>query len=532
MMSSSLDSPTAAGAASSGGLQSRQRHADSSSLHTGTEQIDIQELTQLLVRQRISNMFRRYVPTKLHRPDIALLRYHGKEDALLRSLVAKFGPEPSFTVEQQKLSDVISERNAARSSNKRSHHTTFAGSSDYVDPSHADGDDEGSTLEPQRCSASPRAITGTSNTNNGDFQAAVALVAHHHQLRTRLFETFSAKRTILRMQEEKDRDHLYKMMMMDQRHVMSQQHRKQAESILFVQRERSLLVEQQVAARRQEEAKVAWLQAQAASWFQRTSAKREEVSAMERQERRLLHQQYFEERAKQFRHEKRVARLRDAAETEAAQHMRFSNNSLDDNNRTPSGSATPTTHRRRLEDALSESPLDAIFGKSQRSTPPPSSSTTLPQKRNTKWTSPEACDELLGDLMSRLGTAVTSSTSHYGLMLPSIATPQPKGQSKPPSNASSPLLRISGSVAGGNHWAVEPVVLDSVTTTHRQQQQSTMVVMNSLPAVHNNATSGSGVTAAAHGSMSIGEQRKRRRRKHKKGGSQSSRSRSSRAEGE
>jgi hypothetical protein len=518
---SSLPTSQLPATASLGALMSSStsRGAQQDSLVSGcgggaaTDRVDVRELHQLLVRQRISNMFRRYVPTKLHRLDIALLRYHGKEEALLRSLVAKFGPEPPFTVEQQRLSDVISESIAARSTH-RQHRT---GNGDYVDPSSYAGGGGGDAddIEPQLCTASPR--PGNNSNSNGDkFQAAVAIVAHHHQLRTRLFETFSAKRTILRMQEEKERDHLHKAMAMDYRHVSSLLNRRQAESILFVQRERSLILEQQVVARRHEEAKIAWFQAQAAAVYQKATGKRDEVAAIERQERRQLQQWYYEERIKQFRHEKRVARLRDAAESEAAQHMRYSNN-MDDC--TPSGSATPTAHRRRLEDALGESPLDAMLGASSHrglsflmggsgATPPPAS-----QKRSSKWTSPEVCDEILGDLMSQLGTAVASSTGSR-LTLPSIATPQPKPSvaSKAGGGAPLPLSAVSSPLhmSGRHHWAAEPAVAVA---------QSSLLTQ-ALPAVR-----------AVGGASTVSGERRRRRRKQKGGGT-SSRSRSSRTEGE
>jgi hypothetical protein len=296
--------------------------------HDGAELIDVNELQVLLVRQRISNMFRRYVPTKLHRLDIALLRYHGKEDLLLRSLVAKFGPEPSFTAEQQRLSDAVSEGVAARKAPHRRRKDRVG--VDYVDPTRGQhccdrGDDEDSSsdtacdFEPQRCTASPRA---SSNANGEKFQASVAAVAHHHHMRARLFEAYSAKRTIIRMHEEKERDNLHRLMITDYRHLTSTMSRRQTETMMLAQRERQLATEQQNAVRRQEEARVAWLQMQAAQLLQKMYAKYDEVAASERQERRLLLQRYNEARAKQFRHIKRLARLRDAAEVEALQHRR------------------------------------------------------------------------------------------------------------------------------------------------------------------------------------------------------------------
>ncbi|CUG36025.1 Hypothetical protein, putative [Bodo saltans] len=185
---------------------------------------------------------------------------------------------------------------------------------------------------------------------------------------------------------------------------------------------------------------------------------------------------------------------------------------------TPSGSATPTAHRRRLEDALGESPLESMLGTSHRGfafpiggTPPPAS-----QKRSSKWTSPEACDEMLGDLMNQLGTAVASSTGSR-LTLPSIITPHPKstavkkggGVDAPSSSASamsSPLLMNMSS--GSRHWAESAAVVMQASSSTKE----------ALPAMR-----------AVGGSIAPSE-RKRRRRKHKN--STSTRSRSSRTDGE
>lgn len=409
--------------------------------------VNVNELHGLLVRQRISNMFRRYVPTKLHRLDIALMRYHGKEESLLRSLVAKFGPEPTFTAEQQRLSDSIHEALATRRSHGRQSNKV-----DYVDPSahprarcRGDGaatesDGEFSEeIEPQRCSASPRSVS-----NSGDkFQAAVAIVAHHQQVRTRLLETYSAKRTIIRMQEEKERDGLHRLMATDHRHLSSTLNRRHAESLLFVQRERSLALEQQLAAKRQEEARIAWVQGQAAQCLQKAMSKRDDVLGLERQERRVLLQQYNEERAKQYRHEKRVARLRDAAEGEAQMQLR----GFDDGARTDLG--TPLSHRSRLESALAESPLDLVLGSPHVVA---HSRGDAGGKRALRWSSPDACDENLSDLMNQLGTAVTSSIGGPGVLLPCIASPQPKIKYSMPIGApsSSPMTIV------GNHWAADP----------------------------------------------------------------------------
>lgn len=284
-------------------------------LAASSKKVDVKELLQLLLKQRITNMFRRYVPTKLHRLEIALLRYSGREDVLLRSLVAKFGPEPSYSVEQQQLNNALNEAlgQAAASKGSRS----LAGRNRDDEPSSADHSPRCDTSH-QRSDPQQQLRCRTTSPHSMDqFPAAVALVAHLHQLRSRLFEAYTAKRTIIRLQEEKDRDAVARLMQVECRHIMSVISRKQAEAHLMAQKEKSLNAEQQLAQKRQEEMRAVWIQAQANALLQKALVRREEALVEERLERRALGKFFSDELVRIYRTERRMARVRDAAEDDA-----------------------------------------------------------------------------------------------------------------------------------------------------------------------------------------------------------------------
>jgi hypothetical protein len=323
----------------------------------GTKKVNFNDVQLMLLRQRICNMFRRYVPTKLHKLELALARYEGREDALLRALIDKFGPEPAFTAEQQQISEALEEK------------------ADSLDSSGA-----------------VRAKT-TSPSKNGSctdfFPATVALVAQHHQNRSRLFETYSAKRSVLRLQEEREREMMVRQFSIEQRHLQTCLTRKQAETILFAQKEKVVVLEHCQATRRQEEMRASAVMAFSASLAKRCFGKRDEIANDERSERRALVAMFSEDLAVLYRLQIKMAKIRELEDEERGPPSAEGNPQSD-------RSRTRSRQRKSIEDEIRSLTAGRIPG-SER-------------KRSSKG----AEDDPLLQFCEALGTKVSAS---FGTMV-------------------------------------------------------------------------------------------------------------------
>lgn len=402
----------------------------------GTHKVDVKELHVLLLRQRVSNMFRRYVPAKLHRLDVALMRYHGKEELLLKSLVAKFGPEPAFTAEQQQLSDALNtsmvnlglqpmQTQTCDEYNGRKHRNLHNDFGATLPPHAASGlSATGSDLDTERSDlASGRRCRTTSPTDTGLFPATVALVAQHHQSRTRLYEAYTAKRSIVRLQEEKDREQLLKLMSFEFRHLTSQLTRKQNEALLAAQKEKVHQMEAFLISKRQEEMRAAYLVTQSNTLFQKLMIKREDIMSDERIERRQVHKVFSDDLVKLFRAERRIARLREAAEEESRKLLFNGNGGGNDSGR----ERVETRQRQLLEVELSRI--------SQGSSGLSSSVPWLPncQKKVSGKNQQKPSKEF--SLFDDLGTAVSYSVSTLEEQQRALQAPQQQAVSLPKINA-------------------------------------------------------------------------------------------------
>jgi hypothetical protein len=250
--------------------------------------IDGPSVERLLLRQRICNMFRRYFPARMHRLPEALERCRGREENLLVSLVARLGPEPQFTPQQQQLADVILERVA---------HLEAAAERD-IGAEHACRE-----IPEHSMRASPRRDRET-------LASAVALSTMQHTARVRIMDAYMCRRMALASDEETEREAMAKVMasearaiaIVSMRRVFSVSHMKQ----LRERRE----AEEEIAARRQEAIVAQRIQRLASAELQRFIIAAAELQIEERTARRTEYQAFLDTAAVILRGDKHKERLR------------------------------------------------------------------------------------------------------------------------------------------------------------------------------------------------------------------------------
>ena len=246
--------------------------------------IDAVGLERLLLRQRICNMFRRYLPAKMHRLPEALERCRGREESLLSSLVAKMGAEPPFTPQQQRLADIVLERVLHDGADQRE-----------------EGCEDFSQTILSSTGRSPR---------RESFASAVAQTAALHTMKGRLLEMYTSKRTQIASDETLERDALVRTMMTETRARMIQSFRQQQDAVMQKREQERRAAEAEWVTRRQQQVLHARLERLLSDELQKFILVASEVQNEERTARRVQYQVFLDDASAILREDKHRERER------------------------------------------------------------------------------------------------------------------------------------------------------------------------------------------------------------------------------